>query len=123
VSYGRTYETPADRTIAVCPVGYADGLPRRLSNDVTFLLHGKRVPVVGRICMDMCMVDITDVPETRIGDTVTLIGRDGDQENTWDAWADQLGTISYELVCGINKRVPRLYFRQGQWVDTLQYIV
>ena len=63
VSYGRTYQTDSQRTIAVCPIGYADGLPRRLSGNVSFLLHGKRVPVVGRICMDMCMIDVTDVPE------------------------------------------------------------
>lgn len=123
VSYGRTYETPGSRRIAVCPIGYADGLPRRLSGDVSFLLHGRRIPVVGRICMDMCMVDITDVPEAQVGDTVTVIGREGTLENTWDDWADKLGTISYELVCGINKRVPRLYFENGKLVDTLQYIV
>ncbi len=123
VSYGRTYETPEPRKIAVCPIGYADGLPRRLSGNVHFLLHGKAVPVVGRICMDMCMVDISDVPEAQVGDTVTVIGRDGLLENTWDDWADQLGTISYELVCGINKRVPRLYYEHGCLVDTLQYIV
>ena len=123
ISYGRTYETPSQRTIAVCPIGYADGLPRRLSGNVSFLLHGQRVQQVGRICMDMCMVDVTDVPEVRVGDVVTVIGSDGSEENTWDDWADQLGTISYELVCGINKRVPRLYFRDGQQVDLLQYIV
>jgi alanine racemase len=123
VSYGRTYKTPDARTIAVCPIGYADGLPRRLSGDLKFLLQGKKVPVVGRICMDMCMIDITDVPEAKVGDTVTVIGQDGDLENTWDDWARKLGTITYELVCDINKRVPRLYLRGGQVVDKLQYIV
>lgn len=123
VSYGRTYQTDSARTLAVCPIGYADGLPRRLSGHAEFLIHGKRVPVVGRICMDMCMIDITDMPEVRVGDTVTVVGRDGGEEITWDDWADFLGTISYELVCGISKRVPRLYFRDGAWVDTLQYIV
>lgn len=123
VSYGRTYETSEPRRIAVCPIGYADGLPRRLSGDICFLLHGKRIPVVGRICMDMCMVDITEVPEAQVGDTVTVIGREGAFHNTWDDWADKLGTISYELVCNINKRVPRLYFEHGALVDTLQYIV
>ncbi len=123
VSYGRTYTTPDHRVIAVCPIGYADGLPRRLSNQISFLLHGKAVPVVGRICMDMCMVDITQVPEAQVGDTVTVIGADGDRQVTWDDWADQLGTISYELLCGINKRVPRVYFRGGEPVDRLQYIV
>ena len=123
VSYGRTYETPGPRTIAVCPIGYADGLQRRLSGKLHFLLHGKKIPVVGRICMDMCMVDITDVPEVQVGDTGTVVGRDGDAAITWDDWADQLGTISYELVCDINKRVPRLYLKNGEVVETLQYIV
>ena len=123
VSYGSTYKTPAPRTIAVCPIGYADGLQRRLSGKLHFLLHGKQIPVVGRICMDMCMVDITQVPEAQVGDTVTVIGADGDRQVTWDDWADQLGTISYELLCGINKRVPRVYFRGGEPVDRLQYIV
>lgn len=123
VSYGRTYQTPEDRLLAVCPIGYADGLPRRLSGQISFLLQGKAVPVVGRICMDMCMIDITDVPEAQVGDTVTVIGKDGALENTWDDWAEKLGTINYELVCGINKRVPRLYLRNGKLVDTMQYIV
>lgn len=123
VSYGRTYKTPSERVIAVCPVGYADGLNRRLSGQVSFLLHGKKVPVVGRICMDMCMVDITDVPEARVGDTVTLVGTDGSETITWDDWADTLGTITYELMCSINKRVPRLYLKNGEVVDQLRYIV
>lgn len=123
VSYGRTYKTPVPRTIAVCPIGYADGLQRRLSVKLYFLLHGKQVPVVGRICMDMCMVDITDVPEAKVGDTVTVVGTDGGETVTWDDWAAQLGTISYELVCDINKRVPRLYLKNGEVVDKLQYIV
>ncbi len=123
MSYGRTYKTTGSRTSAVCPIGYADGLQRRLSGNLHFLLHGKKVPVVGRICMDMCMVDITDVPETQVGDTVTVVGTDGDQTITWDDWANQLGTISYELVCDINKRVPRLYLKHGEVADKLQYIV
>ncbi|MDD6023133.1 MAG: alanine racemase [Oscillospiraceae bacterium] len=123
VSYGRTYETKEKRTIAVCTIGYADGLPRRLSGKACFLLHGKKVPVVGRICMDMCMVDITGVPEAKVGDTVTVVGREGDLSITWDDWADELGTISYELVCDINKRVPRVYLKNGEVADCLQYIV
>ena len=123
VSYGRTYQTPEGRIIAVCPIGYADGLPRRLSNHVSFLINGHRAPQVGRICMDMCMVDITNIPGVCVGDAVTVIGRDGALENTWDDMADQLDTISYELVCDINKRVPRVYIRNGNISDTLQYIV
>ena len=123
VSYGRTYETPSERVLAVCPIGYADGLPRRLSGDLEFLIHGTRVSVVGRICMDMCMIDVTDIPQVQVGDTVTVVGQDGGEVISWDDWADKLGTISYELVCGVSKRVPRVYFRDGEPVDILQYIV
>ncbi len=123
VSYGRTYTTPSARRIAVLSIGYADGLPRKLSNNVSFLLHGVRVPVVGRICMDMCMADVTDVADAAVGDTVTVFGRDGDDEISIEDLARQLDTISYELLCGIDKRVPRLYLRGEEVVETLQYIV
>jgi alanine racemase len=123
VSYGRTYYTDGPRTIAVVPMGYADGYPRLLSGKRSFLLHGKEVPQVGRVCMDMCMVDITDVPEAKVGDTVTIFGRDGDACISLDDLASQMGTISYELLCAVSKRVPRLYKTQGRVTDTLQYIV
>lgn len=123
VSYGRTYKTDSERILAVCPVGYADGFNRRLTGQVEVLLHGRCVPVVGRICMDMCMIDITDVPEAQVGDTVTLVGADGKETITWDDWAEKLGTISYELVCAVNKRVPRVYMKNNEVVDTLRYIV
>lgn len=123
VSYGRTYETASERVIAVCPIGYADGLPRRLSGDLEFLFHGRRVPVVGRVCMDMCMIDVTEAPGVQVGDTVTVIGQDGDESISWDDWADKLGTISYELVCGVGKRVPRVYIKDGKAVETLRYII
>ncbi len=123
VSYGRIYTTPSERRIAVLSIGYADGLLRALSNQVSFLLHGRRIPVVGRICMDLCMADVTDVPDVSVGDTVTVFGRDGNDEITVGDLARQLGTISYELLCNISKRMPRLYLRGGEIVDTLQYIV
>ncbi len=123
VSYGRTYRTPGERRIAVLTIGYADGLPRRLSGKLEFLLHGRRIPVVGRICMDMCMADVTDVPEAAVGDTATVFGRDGDEVIPATALSDPLGTIPYEIVCGIDKRVPRLYLRGSETVETLQYIV
>lgn len=123
VSYGRTYQTPDHRILAVCPVGYADGFNRRLTGQVEVLVHGKRVPVVGRICMDMCMIDITDVPNAQVGDTVTLVGTDGNETITWDDWAEKLGTISYELVCSVNKRVPRVYIKNNEVVETLRYII
>ena len=119
ISYGRTYTTPSDRRIAVLSIGYADGLQRSLSGRAQFLLRGKTVTVVGRICMDMCMVDITDVPDARVGDEVLLIG----PERPCDLLAEQLGTISYEVLCGINKRIPRIYLQNGKPSEILQYIV
>lgn len=119
VSYGRTYTTPAQRRLAVLSVGYADGLLRSLSGKVQFLLRGKLVRVVGRICMDMCMVDVTDVPDVQVGDVATIIGR----ERPCDIMAEQLGTISYEVLCGINKRIPRIYLQNGRETEILQYIV
>ncbi len=123
VSYGWTYSTPGPRSIAVLAIGYADGLARSLSNRVSFLLHGKRVPVVGRICMDMCMVDVTEVPEARVGDVVTVFGSDGEASIPVDDLARLTGTIPYETLCGINKRTPRFYLDGEQRTEVLQYIV
>ena len=123
VSYGGSYVTPEPRTIAVLAIGYADGLARSLSNRVSFLLHGKRVPVVGRICMDMCMVDVTEVPEAKVGDVVTVFGSDGEASIPVDDLARLTGTIPYETLCGINKRTPRFYLDGEQRTEVLQYIV
>lgn len=123
VSYGRAYTTPSPRKIAVLCIGYADGLSRALSGNVSFLLRGKRVPQVGRICMDMCMIDITDVPEAKVGDVVTVFGEDKDLTAPVDALAAQLGTIPYEILCDINKRTPRIYLDGKQRIEVLQYIV
>lgn len=109
VSYGRTWTAGQESRIAVLPVGYADGLNRRLSNRVQFLLNGRRVPQAGAICMDMCMLDVTALPECRVGDVVTILGRDGEQMNRCQDMAALLDTIAYEVVCNISKRVPRLY--------------
>lgn len=119
VSYGRTYTTPSERRIAVLSIGYADGLSRSLSDRVCFLLRDRLVPVVGRICMDMCMVDVTEVPEAQVGDEVTILGGD----LTCDALAQKLDTISYEVLCSINKRIPRIYLQNGRASEILQYIV
>ncbi len=123
ISYGRTYTTPSARTIAVLSIGYADGLSRSLSNEICFLLHGKRVPVVGRICMDMCMVDVTDVPDAEVGDIVTVFGTDGGAVAPLGEMAEKMGTITYEILCDINKRIPRIYLDGDQRLDILQYIV
>ena len=124
ISYGRTYTAQRALRMAVLPVGYADGLWRCLSGKAKFRLHGKDVPVIGRICMDMCMVDITDVPEAKVGDVLTLFGYDEDGAVVpVERLSDAAGTISYELLCTISKRITRLYFAGGRQSEILQYIV
>ena len=108
VSYGRQYTAPSPRRIATVAIGYADGYPRALSNRAEMLLHGKRAPVVGRVCMDQLMLDVTDLPEARMGDIAVAAGCEGDESITFDDWARWAGTINYEVLCGISKRVPRL---------------
>ena len=108
ISYGRTYTADKPRTIATVTIGYADGYARLLSNQADALLHGRRCPIVGRVCMDQLMLDVTDVPEeVKPGDVVTMFGTDGEETITADELAALYGTIGYEIVCGISKRVPR----------------
>jgi alanine racemase len=114
VSYGRTWRANRPSTIALVMCGYADGLPRLLSNRGSMLVRGSRVPIVGRVCMDMCMVDVTDVPDVAEGDEVVVIGRQGESEITAEDVAELCGTISYEILCGISARVPRVYLRQDR---------
>ena len=109
ISYGRTWTAERDCTLAVLPIGYADGLHRCLSNKMEVFLHGKRARQVGRICMDMCMVDVTDLPEVRPGDVATVFGPGADGEPTAAELAEKAGTIPYELLCAVSPRVPRIY--------------
>jgi alanine racemase len=109
ISYGRTFTTKRESAIATLPIGYADGYGRGLSNRGEALVRGIRVPVVGRVCMDMCMIDVTDVPSAREGDDVALIGSQGSERITADDIAAKTGTIAYEVLCGISSRVPRIY--------------
>jgi alanine racemase len=109
VSYGRTFVAPRDLQVATLPIGYADGWGRLLSNRGQVLIRGRRVPIVGRVCMDMTMVDVTDLPEVQVGDEAVLIGRQGTEEITADEVAEAQGTISYEVLCRIAPRVPRAY--------------
>ncbi len=113
VSYNRQFVAPRASRIAVLPIGYADGYSRALSNRGTVLVRGRRVPVCGRVCMDMTMVDVTDVPEVTPGDEAVLIGRQGDQAISALDLAGWLGTIPYEVLCGIGPRVPRLYLHES----------
>ena len=108
VSYGRTYTTNRETTIAVVTIGYADGYPRLLSGKAEVLVKGKRAPIIGRVCMDQMMIDVTDIEGVREGDVVTLFGTDGDEKITADDLAGMIGTIGYEIVCGISPRVPRV---------------
>jgi alanine racemase len=109
ISYGRTFVTRRESHIATLPIGYADGYSRRLSNIGEVLVRGMRVPVVGRVCMDMCMIDVTDVPGASEGDPVVLIGSQAGERITADDIAKKTGTIAYEVLCGISNRVPRIY--------------
>ena len=108
ISYGHIYKTTRESTIAVLPIGYADGYPKRLAHGGRVLVNGQLAPIAGHICMDQCMVDVTDIPGVAPGDVVTLLGSK-EEGVCADALADIVGTISYEIVCGIGKRVPRVY--------------
>ncbi len=114
ISYGRTYRTEQPQKIATVTIGYADGYSRLLSGKGEVLVCGVRCPIVGRICMDQMMIDIGNVPDVQIGTMVTLIGRDGDDCITADDVAGVYGTIGYEVVCGISKRVPRIFIDDGK---------
>jgi len=109
VSYNTTFVAKRPTRIAVLPIGYADGYSRRLSNRGSVLIQGRRAPIVGLVCMDMIMVDVTDLAPVHVGETVTLIGQQGGESIWADEVADWIGTISYEVLCGIGSRVPRLY--------------
>lgn len=116
VSYGATYTAEANEQIATLPIGYADGFSRSLSNRGTALHNGRRVSLVGRVCMDQIMVKIED-NEAKVGDEVVLYGKQGSEEISLDEVAEALGTINYEVACMLNYRLPRVYVREGQIVD------
>jgi alanine racemase len=109
VSYGRIYTAPGPRTIATLPVGYADGYRRSFGGAAHVLIAGRRAPVIGRVCMDQCMVDVTGIPGVKIGDEVVLMGRQDGEAVTAEELADIAGTINYEIVTGIGERVPRVH--------------
>ena len=113
ISYNATYRTEHEMRIATIPVGYGDGYPRRLSNCGHVLVHGKSVPIIGRICMDQFMVDVTKVPEVKQGDVVTLLGTDGEESITAEELGILSGSFHYEVVCDVGKRIPRVYYKDG----------
>ena len=113
ISYGRTFTCKRESLIATLPIGYADGYSRALSNRGEVLIRGKKAPVAGVVCMDMVMIDVTDVPGVSLGDPVVLMGSQGSEVITAEDIAEKMSTISYEFLCGIGKRVPRVYFKGG----------
>ncbi len=109
VSYGRKFIADRESIIAAVPIGYGDGYPRHLSNKGEMLVRGARARVAGVVCMDLTMLDVTDIKNVHEGDEVTVIGKDGNDEVTVEEVAEKAETIPYEILCGINKRVPREY--------------
>ena len=107
VGYGRTFRTTRETRVAVLPVGYADGYPRRLSGLGHVLVTGTRAPILGRVCMNLTMVDVTDVPGANVGDQVVLLGRQGDEQITAEQLASLAGTINYEIVTRLAPNAPR----------------
>ncbi|MBU3189395.1 alanine racemase [Clostridium bowmanii] len=122
VSYGRKFKTERESVIATLPVGYADGYTRLLFQKGKVILRGSFAPVVGRICMDQCMIDVTDISGVIVGDEVILIGEDGKNKFTADTVAELIGTINYEIVCMVGKRVPRVYIKEGKVVKIRNYV-
>lgn len=122
IGYGRQFKVEKESVIATLPVGYADGMSRLLSGKAKVLIKGQFAPVVGRICMDQCMVDVTDLKDVKFGDEVILIGEDGNNKITADEIGELLGTISYEVVCVVGKRVPRVYIKDGKITKIRNYI-
>ncbi|GAB7387816.1 alanine racemase [Bacillaceae bacterium] len=114
ISYGATFVAKRPTKVATIPVGYGDGYPRALSNRASVLVRGVRVPVIGRVCMDQTMIDVTDVPTAALEDEVVLYGKQGREEISVEEIAALLGTIPYEVTCQIDKRVPRFYIRNGR---------
>ena len=114
ISYGGTYVADKKRHVATIPVGYADGYPRQLSNKGWVLIHGKKAPILGRVCMDQFMADVTEIDNVKKGDEVTLLGRDGDEFISIEEMGDLCGRFSYEFACDISPRVPRVYIKDGK---------
>ena len=123
IGYGGTYITTAETRVATIPVGYADGYRRSLSGKFHVLIRGKKAPILGRVCMDQMMVDVTDIPDVQLGDPVVLVGRSGTEEITVEAIAAAAGSFNYEFVCGISRRVPRIYSRRGKTVHSVHYLL
>lgn len=122
IGYGGTFTTEKPTVVATVPVGYADGYQRSLSNRFYVLIRGQKAPIVGRVCMDQFMVDVTDIPDVQVDDRVTLIGTDGENTITMEEISEQAGSFNYEFPCCIGRRVARLYMQDGKLVHTVHYL-
>ena len=123
ISYGGDYVTTKPTVVATVPVGYADGYRRSLSGKFYVLIHGEKAPILGRICMDQLMVDVTGIPNVSVGDRVVLIGKDGERIITMEEIAAVADSFNYEFVCGISRRVPRYYLQKGEIVHQVHYLL
>lgn len=123
IGYGGTYTTTRPTQVATIPVGYADGYRRSLSGRFYVLIHGKKAPILGRICMDQMMVDVTDIPEAALNDAVVLVGESGDLRITVEEIAARQDSFNYEFVCGISRRVPRVYLMNGKVIHSVLYLL
>lgn len=123
ISYGGTYVTTKPTVVATIPVGYADGYRRNLSGKFYVLIHGKKAPILGRICMDQMMVDVTDIPDVKCNDRVVLVGKFDDEQITMETISAAADSFNYEFVCGISRRVPRLYCRNGKTIHSVHYLL
>ena len=121
VSYGGLFTATKDTRVATIPVGYGDGYPRSLSGKGYVLIHGKKAPILGRVCMDQFMVDVTEIPETSEGDLVTLLGTDGAETITAEELGELSGRFNYEFVCDLGKRIPRVYRQNGEITEVKDY--
>ncbi len=122
VSYGRTFTAKRDTTLALIACGYADGFNRRLSGQWSCRVNGKYAPVCGRICMDQTLIDVTDIPDVKIGDVVTVYSDGLEDSCSLEHAAELIGTINYELLCAIGTRVPRIYIEDGQETEVQRYV-
>lgn len=122
ISYGRTFKTERESCIATIPIGYADGYTRLLSNKGKVIVKDRFAPVVGRVCMDQCMIDVTGIDGVKLGDEVILMGECNNLKLTADELAEQMGSINYEVICMISKRVPRVFIKDGKVVKIRNYV-
>ncbi len=123
VSYGRTRYTGGDTLVATCPIGYADGYPRLLSNKTEMLVNGMRAPVLGNVCMDQTMLDVTGIPDVGPGLQITVFGSDHGAFLSVEELAGKCGLINYELLCALSRRVPRVYIKDDQIIETTDYML